>query len=398
MVRLISVEGNIASGKTTLLARLRERYASDSRVIFVPEPVSEWESIKDQSGKGMLAKYYADQQRYAFAFQMMAYISRLALLRSALRTDGVEVIITERSVLTDKHVFAQMLHSSGRLEDVEYAIYTRWFNEFLEEMPAPEIVYVRTAPETCMRRLQVRGRKGEQVPLSYLRSVHERHETWLMGGGSDSPYRVLTINATPDITETPYVVTEWLAAIDRFVWSPAASPDLTAVVAVPADVAVAAPAPPLARAIASEPPTWTLQFDGASRGNPGHGGAGWVLLRGGTVVEQGAHYLSPSCTNNWAEYQALIAGLSAVQNMRIQDLTVEGDSKLVVDQMNGACATRNSDLVSLRNEASDLRGKIGRVRLRHIPRQENKLADALANQAIDAELSSRTAVRASSAD
>lgn len=390
MVRLVSVEGNIASGKTTLLGRVKDRYASDSRVVFVPEPVEEWESIKDQSGTGMLAKYYADQHKYAFAFQMMAYISRLALLRSALRMQGVEVIITERSVLTDKHVFAQMLHSSGHLEDVEYAIYTRWFNEFLDEMPAPEIVYVRTAPETCMQRLRVRGRQGESVPLSYLEGVHERHESWLMGGATEAPYRVLTINATPDITETPYVVTEWLAAIDRFVWSTSACRDQTS--------DLTAPAPPPLPAVTPEPPVWTLQFDGASRGNPGHGGAGWVLLRGGAVVEQGAHYLSPSCTNNWAEYQALIAGLSAVQNMRIQDITVEGDSKLVVDQMNGTCATRHSDLISLRNEASNLRGKIGRVRLRHIPRQENSLADALANQAIDAELSSQTGVCASSAD
>ena len=381
MVRLISVEGNIASGKTTLLARLKRRYGQDSRVAFVPEPVSEWENIKDRSGTGMLAKYYADQKKYAFAFQMMAYISRLSLLRNALRS-GAEVVITERSVLTDKHVFAHMLYADGLLEDVEYAIYTRWFDEFLEEMPAPEVVYVRTTPDTCMVRLAVRARDGENVPLTYLQSVHERHEAWLAHPGDGTGSRTLTINATPDITRTPYVVDEWLAEIDRFLWaqqpaaqSPRQSPRQHL---VPEDCLDQTPE--------SMNPTWTLQFDGASRGNPGHCGAGWVLLRDGVVARHGAHYLSHSCTNNWAEYQALIAGLSAVRELGIKSITVEGDSKLVVDQMNGECATRSSNLVSLRNEAAALRGNIGDVHLRHIPREENKLADSLANQAIDREL------------
>lgn len=380
MVRLISIEGNIASGKTTLLTRLKKRYETDDRVTFVQEPVSEWEGIRDRSGAGMLAKYYANQQKYAFAFQMMAYISRLSLLRKALRS-GAEVIITERSVLTDKYVFAHMLHADGLLEDVEYAIYTRWFDEFLEEMPSPEVVYVRTDPETCAHRLSVRAREGEVVPLKYLRNVHGRHEDWLMQHDSQMQYRTLTINATPDITETPYVVDEWLSEIDRFLWPP--------------NPCAQSPCQRLAledcrgrhdQASGSVDPVWTLQFDGASRGNPGHCGAGWVLLRDGVVARHGAHYLSHHCTNNWAEYQALIAGLSAVRELGIKSITVEGDSKLVIDQMNGECATRSSSLVSLRNEAAALRGNIGNVHLRHIPRAENKLADSLANQAIDREL------------
>ena len=346
MVRLISVEGNIASGKSTLLESLRKHYAHDSRVTFVPEPVDQWENIRDRNGTGMLAKYYADQTKYAFAFQMMAYISRLSLLRRALRSDA-KVVITERSVLTDRHVFANMLHRDGILEDVEYAIYLQWFDEFLEEMPPPDIIYVRTDPETCAHRLSIRARRGETVPLTYLRSVHDRHEDWLVSDG-ERRFRTLTINATTDITVSPGIVNDWISEINRFVW-PAAD-----------------------TAYGPDGQRWLLRFDGASRGNPGHCGAGWVLMHNGAVVDSGSHYLSPSGTNNWAEYQALIAGLVAVREKRVHGVCIEGDSKLVVDQMNGDCACNNKSLQVLRGEARAVRAQIIGTHLRHIPRAQRR--------------------------
>ncbi len=382
MVRLVSVEGNIASGKSTLLANLRERYGQDTRVAFAPEPVSEWEAIRDASGVGMLAKYYDNQRKYAFAFQMMAYISRLSVLRRALRS-GADVVITERSVLTDRHVFAHMLHADGALEDVEHAIYTKWFDEFLEDIPAPEIVYVRTSPSTCAHRLAVRARPGEVVPLPYLQSVHDRHEAWLVGPGDDQ-YRMLTINATPDITENPQVVDEWLSAIDRFVWGPGAH--------APASVGdgnsvqqdgMRPGVPPLDRDRHGD---WLLRFDGASRGNPGHSAAGWVVWHDGHAKASGGTYLSAQGTNNWAEYQALIAGLTAALRLGATNLVVQGDSKLVVEQVNGRWKTKHPSLIGLRAESVQLMKRLGNVLLEHIPRAQNQAADSLANMALDNEL------------
>ena len=369
MVRLVSIEGNIASGKSTLLDRLKVRYAQDPRLTFVPEPVAEWEAIRDKSGAGMLAKYYADQKKYAFAFQMMAYISRLSLLRRALRS-GAEVVITERSVLTDRHVFAHMLHADGALEDVEHAIYLRWFDEFLEEMPSPEVIYVRTDPKTCAHRLSVRARAGEVVPLHYLTAVHQRHEAWLVETGA-SAHRTLTINATPDITETPRVVDEWMTAVDRFVWGPGTQPD---------------PAPARAPETPEACTGWLLQFDGASRGNPGPSAAGWAVWREGRVEAQGGTYLSAQGTSNWAEYQALIAGLTDAQRLGATDLVVQGDSKLVIEQVTGRWKTKHPGLVGLREEAAGLVKRLGDVRLEHIPRAQNQVADSLANAALDNEL------------
>ena len=73
---IISIEGNIGSGKTTLLQNLKNKYKNNPQVIFLKEPVDEWNNIKDSNGTTILEKFYLDQEKYSFAFQMMAYISR----------------------------------------------------------------------------------------------------------------------------------------------------------------------------------------------------------------------------------------------------------------------------------------------------------------------------------
>ena len=74
---IVSIEGNIGSGKSTLLANLRKHYTNDSNVVFLKEPVDEWEKIKDENGTTILEKFYGNQEKYSFPFQMMAYVSRL---------------------------------------------------------------------------------------------------------------------------------------------------------------------------------------------------------------------------------------------------------------------------------------------------------------------------------
>ena len=74
MAQIITIEGNIGSGKSTLLAHLKEKYENNTNIIFLREPVDEWECIKDKEGVTMLEKFYSDQKTYSFSFQMMAYI------------------------------------------------------------------------------------------------------------------------------------------------------------------------------------------------------------------------------------------------------------------------------------------------------------------------------------
>ena len=85
-MRILSIEGNVGSGKSTFLEELKKYYANNKNVVILPEPVDVWDSIKDVNGITMLEKFYADQEKYAFSFQMMAYISRLAIIRNIVRS------------------------------------------------------------------------------------------------------------------------------------------------------------------------------------------------------------------------------------------------------------------------------------------------------------------------
>ena len=149
MTYIFSIEGNIGSGKSTLVKELQKNMPNilGKQIIYVQEPVDEWSKIKDSNGETILEKFYANQHKYAFSFQMMAYISRLALLRKIVRSNPNAIIITERSVFTDREVFAKMLYDEGKIEEINYQIYLKWFNEFIEEIPISGLIYVNTTPE-----------------------------------------------------------------------------------------------------------------------------------------------------------------------------------------------------------------------------------------------------------
>ena len=181
MTYIFSIEGNIGSGKSTLVKELKKSVPNilDKKVVYVQEPLDEWSKIKDKKGETILEKFYANQHKYAFSFQMMAYISRLALLRNIVRENPDAIIITERSVFTDRQVFAKMLYDEGKIEEVDYQIYLKWFDEFIEEIPITGLIYVTTTPEKSKERVDLRARAGESIPLSYLQRCHNYHETWI---------------------------------------------------------------------------------------------------------------------------------------------------------------------------------------------------------------------------
>ena len=178
--KIISIEGNIGSGKTTLLAELKTRFGENKNIVFLKEPVDDWATITDVNGVTMLEKFYTNQKEYSFPFQMMAYISRLALLKNAIKENPNGIIITERSLYTDREVFAKMLYDSGFIELVNYKIYLKWFDTFAQECPVSKIIYVNTDPKICFDRIKKRSRTGESnIPLDYLENCHKYHNDML---------------------------------------------------------------------------------------------------------------------------------------------------------------------------------------------------------------------------
>jgi deoxyadenosine/deoxycytidine kinase len=222
---IVSIEGNIGSGKSTLLEKLREEYKDNKYVRFLREPVDEWEKIKDKDGNTMLQKFYANQNEYSFAFQMMAYISRLAIIRDTVREiinmssdqDFKKfVIITERSLYTDKFVFAKMLYDQGKIEDVKYQIYLNWFDEFAKDFPVNDVIHVNTDPSKCYERIHKRSRIGEEViPLAYLEACHKYHNEFL-DETTGVKTNKLILDGNQDIFLKAGIVDEWIASINNF--------------------------------------------------------------------------------------------------------------------------------------------------------------------------------------
>jgi ribonuclease HI/probable phosphoglycerate mutase len=130
-----------------------------------------------------------------------------------------------------------------------------------------------------------------------------------------------------------------------------------------------------------------LFTDGASRGNPGQAGAGALLLDAeGRETAARSLYLG-ECTNNVAEYKALLLGLRTALEHGCACLDIRLDSELIVRQIQGRYKVKNQALKPLFQEVHLLLAQLESWSVAHLPRAENKRADQLANQGIDARTS-----------
>ena len=128
---------------------------------------------------------------------------------------------------------------------------------------------------------------------------------------------------------------------------------------------------------------YLLQFDGCSKGNPGMAAAGAVLYKNNIEIWSGSKFLGYNETNNYAEYMGLIMGLSKANELNISELIVEGDSMLIIKQMNGENQVRSTNIIELHKLAMQLKLQFSNIVFNHIYRENNKRADELCNEAIE---------------
>tara|TARA_X000001036_G_scaffold402124_1_gene407698 strand:- start:1972 stop:2610 length:639 start_codon:yes stop_codon:yes gene_type:complete len=179
---IFSIEGNIGSGKSTFVEDLRNKLPKTMKgreLIFLQEPVELWREIKDDN-KDIIQLFYEDKNKYAFSFQMLAYITRLNIINDVLNKNPDAVIISERSVYTDCNVFAQMLHNQNLINKAEFQIYKLWFDSFEKNLNKHRFIFLNTNCQECMNRIKKRNRTGEQeINANYVEACENYHTEWL---------------------------------------------------------------------------------------------------------------------------------------------------------------------------------------------------------------------------
>jgi deoxyadenosine/deoxycytidine kinase len=218
-IRIITVDGNIGSGKSTMIKKLMLKHEN---TYLVPEPVEKWQNI-DGTGKkednDILAAFYGDMKMYSYKFQNFAYITRMKELRNAERQINCFkwkpfknlwyrlirkpiIIITERSILTDKYVFAQMLYDDKLMGVLDKKLYDEWFNYF-DDYPIKHAIYIKSTPDISLKRIETRGRISEKtININYLTTLLKYHDMWL--NDKKNKLDVLTLNTNDEFeSNTP---------------------------------------------------------------------------------------------------------------------------------------------------------------------------------------------------
>jgi deoxyadenosine/deoxycytidine kinase len=216
---IISIEGNIGTGKSTIVENLKKYMKDIPGVVFLKEPTHIWDSIKDnKTGETILQKFYADPQKYAFPFQVMAYASRLSVIREQIHSIPTpDIIICERSLEADYNIFAKMLYDDGMIDDVSYQIYKHFYKEFSYKYGLDAVVYIDSDAEICHQRITKRAREGEGgIPLEYLQKCKSYHDNWLETVGVDKLHLNTNSDATYDGSD---IGTEWLEQIKQFIFT-----------------------------------------------------------------------------------------------------------------------------------------------------------------------------------
>lgn len=175
---IIVIDGNIGVGKSKVINTLKTFFEKNEKICFLDEPLTDWLNFKDENEKNILQLYYEDNKKYGFLFQLLALITRFQKFEKVLKNpeNDKKIIITERSILSDKEVFKNILIDENKISFVESKIYEIYHSKFYENLNEDLFIFLNCSSEESLRRIKNRGRVEEQsIPLEYLNLCKEKY-------------------------------------------------------------------------------------------------------------------------------------------------------------------------------------------------------------------------------
>ena len=189
--KIISVEGNVGAGKSSLLRNLSKALKEQERkdILVIEEPVAAWTTITNGTDD-IIQLFYKDPHKYALAFQTLIAVTTMITLHQAVAEHPeARVIVCERSLVSSRMIFAEALKDEGAMDETEMLVYDELFkDENISWMLPDETIYLQVKPEICLERIIKRKREGEQgLDLEWLRRCQSYHEKVISGGMGNSP-------------------------------------------------------------------------------------------------------------------------------------------------------------------------------------------------------------------
>lgn len=151
----IIIDGNIGSGKSTVLNNLKVRCG----INVVYEDVNDWKEYINQ--------FYKNMEKFSFSFQMKVLLHHLKTFNQVKNNKNINVL--ERSPLSCLYIFGKNLLNQGFISNIDYNLMID-YNEEFGYLPK-NIIYIKTNPEICLKRIKERNRSGEDIPLNYLEEM-----------------------------------------------------------------------------------------------------------------------------------------------------------------------------------------------------------------------------------
>jgi deoxyadenosine/deoxycytidine kinase len=209
-MKLFVIEGNIGAGKSTLLNALK---ATHPHIIIVQEPVDDWFKIVDPvSNKSLFELFYEDPKKYGYLFQTNVLMSRFKRCLHMLDTATEDsIVVCERSIMTDKHIFVAAAFEMNTFNHMEYQVFNQLYDLFIKisKFHVDGIVYLQCDPSVAYSRILNRNRCGEQtIPMHYVQILHDKHEDWLMHDEASAaePHVHVVNNNTGHLNISPALV------------------------------------------------------------------------------------------------------------------------------------------------------------------------------------------------